>query len=102
MKLSQLSIADLTALRDQIGVEIRTRENDAIEKARAEITAIAASVGIPIGELMGKSGKMPVKNKAPVKYRNPADPSKEWTGRGRSPAWVKDLEVAGKLDSARV
>ncbi|MDQ1817216.1 H-NS histone family protein [Massilia sp. CCM 9210] len=102
MNLSQLSIADLTALRDQIGLAIKDRENEAIEKARAEITAIAASVGIPIGELMGKAGKVPVKNKAPVKYRDPTDPSKEWTGRGRSPEWIKNLEANGKLDSARV
>ncbi|MDQ1817286.1 H-NS histone family protein [Massilia sp. CCM 9210] len=102
MNLSNLSFVELKALYDQIAVHMKTRESEAIEKARAEITAIAARVGVPIGELMGKAGKTAVKNKAAVKYRNPADPSNEWTGRGRSPAWVKAMAEAGTLDSAKV
>ncbi|NIA00652.1 H-NS family nucleoid-associated regulatory protein [Massilia sp. CCM 8734] len=102
MNLSPLSIADLISLRDRVAAEIKNREAEAIEKARAEISAIATRVGVPLAELMGKAGKTEVKNKAPVKYRNPADPSKEWTGRGRSPTWVKEMEEAGTLDSAKV
>jgi DNA-binding protein H-NS len=30
------------------------------------------------------------------RYRNPADASQQWTGRGRQPQWVKDWLEAGK------
>jgi DNA-binding protein H-NS len=30
------------------------------------------------------------------KYRNPDEPSKTWSGRGRSPTWVRRLLAAGK------
>lgn len=104
MDLSKLSIVDLTALRNSIVVEMKNRETAAIEKARADISAIAASVGIPIAILMGKvsTKEALVKNKASVKYRDPSNPDNQWTGRGRSPAWVKALQTAGTLDSAKV
>lgn len=35
------------------------------------------------------------KSKNPAKYRNPADLSQTWTGRGRKPGWIKDAEDAG-------
>lgn len=34
--------------------------------------------------------------KVPPKYRSPSDPSLIWTGRGRSPAWVKAWVDSGK------
>lgn len=38
--------------------------------------------------------------KVPPKYRNPANAEETWTGRGRSPVWVKALQDAGQLDTA--
>ena len=34
--------------------------------------------------------------KVPPKYRSASDPSLTWTGRGRSPVWVKSWTEAGK------
>ncbi|MCY0916345.1 H-NS histone family protein [Massilia antarctica] len=104
MDLSKFTVVDLTALRDAILIEMKTRETAAIEKARADISAIAASVGIPVAILMGKAStkEAVVKNKGVVKYRDPSNQDNQWSGRGRSPAWVKVLEAAGKLDSAKV
>jgi DNA-binding protein H-NS len=34
--------------------------------------------------------------------RNPANPQQTWTGRGRSPLWVQDLQNNGTLESARI
>ena len=34
------------------------------------------------------------------KYRNPANSTETWSGRGRTPLWVKALMDAGQLDSA--
>lgn len=40
--------------------------------------------------------------KVPPKYRNPADKTQTWTGRGRTPAWVAELYELGKLDKALI
>ena len=34
--------------------------------------------------------------RVPVKYRNPADPTQGWTGRGRKPRWVEAWLADGK------
>jgi DNA-binding protein H-NS len=36
-----------------------------------------------------------VKKVSPAKYRNPNDPDQTWTGRGRTPLWIKALEESG-------
>jgi DNA-binding protein H-NS len=40
--------------------------------------------------------------KVPPKYRNPADKTQTWTGRGRMPAWAEELSEAGKLEKALI
>ena len=40
--------------------------------------------------------------KVPPKYRNPADKTQTWTGRGRMPAWAAELSEAGKLEKALI
>lgn len=40
--------------------------------------------------------------KIPPKYRNPADKTQTWTGRGRAPAWVVELYEQGKLEKALI
>ena len=37
-----------------------------------------------------ETGAVRKKAKGPVKYRNPAEPTQTWTGRGRPPEWVID------------
>ncbi|MBP6797381.1 MAG: H-NS histone family protein, partial [Luteimonas sp.] len=34
--------------------------------------------------------------KVPPKYRNPANPTDTWTGRGKQPRWLADLVKKGK------
>ena len=41
----------------------------------------------------GKHGQGEVR---PVKYRNPADASQTWTGKGRKPRWLVEQLAAGK------
>ena len=33
---------------------------------------------------------------APVRYRNPANHADTWSGRGRAPKWLADLETQGR------
>jgi DNA-binding protein H-NS len=40
--------------------------------------------------------------KLPPKYKNPADPSQTWTGRGVDPIWIAKLRESGQLESALI
>ena len=108
MDLSNLSLGDLRNLQEQIKQEMKKREQEEVQKAREQILAIAQSVGITVKDLIsaagrgGKSGNAGTGSVAP-RYRNPADASQQWTGRGRQPKWVKEWVEGGKsLDKLRV
>lgn len=74
----------------------------------AEITAALGSKGKTAGKPGTKAAKTPkVKRstagkKVAPKYRNPANPEQSWTGRGRTPLWVQELQNAGQLASAEI
>ena len=53
-------------------------------------------------KVAGTAKKSGPRGKVAPKYRNPADPSQTWTGRGKSPVWVQALKSAGSLDSALI
>jgi DNA-binding protein H-NS len=69
--------------------------------AITEIKRLMAEFGITIEDLGGKAGKAKSRGAA-AKYRDPAS-GKTWSGRGRRPGWVADLEKQGKsLDSCKI
>jgi DNA-binding protein H-NS len=103
--LSKYSLTQLRALEVQVIEELKTRHYLGISKAREQILHIAQSAGLSVDQLL--STKVP-KTKAAkggtveAKYRNPEDPSQQWTGRGRQPAWVKAWIASGKsMDDAK-
>ena len=100
MDLSNMSSADLRNLQEQVKRELKQRESQDLAAAREKIFAIAESVGVPLKDLIGAGGPAARGGKktgsvAP-RYRNPADASQQWTGRGRQPKWVKEWLDAGK------
>jgi DNA-binding protein H-NS len=102
MDLTNLSSAQLRDLQKRLERELKNRESEDRAKAREQILAIAQSVGVPVKDLMG--GAVRAKTGAvAARYRNPADSSQQWTGRGRQPKWVKEWVDAGKaLDGLRI
>lgn len=40
--------------------------------------------------------------KAPLRFRHPDDPGRVWSGRGKTPRWVLELEAQGRLEQARI
>lgn len=74
--------------------------------AIAEIKRLMAQFGISGDDLglSGRAGASKGKSRGSVaaKYRDPIS-GKTWTGRGRRPSWVLDLQGQGKtLDDCRV
>ncbi|SDG28014.1 MULTISPECIES: H-NS family nucleoid-associated regulatory protein [unclassified Duganella] len=96
MDVTNLSSAELRQLQERVKQELKQRESQDLAKAREEIFAIAKSVGVSVQDLVGSGASARAKT-GPVapRYRNPADASQQWTGRGRQPQWVKDWLDAG-------
>ena len=96
MDLTNMSSADLRKLQEQLKQELKKRESHDLAKAREQIHAIAQSVGVPLKDLVGAPAPRAKSGKVAPRYRNPADASQQWTGRGRQPKWVKEWVDAGK------
>lgn len=70
-----------------------------------EIRRLAAEVGFevnftkagkPVGGKAGAAKAASPRGKAVQKYRNPANPSETWSGRGRPPKWVQAALATGQ------
>jgi DNA-binding protein H-NS len=100
MELEKLSRAELVKLRADVDAALATLDTRRKAEARAAAEAIAKQHGFNLSELLDaeKAGKKKGQ-KNPAKYRNPANPSQTWTGRGRQPAWIKAaVEANQSLD----
>lgn len=74
-----------------------------IAGAIAEIKRIMAQYGIEPGDLFpARGGKAKRATVGVIKYRDPVSGA-GWSGRGRRPGWVADLEAQGKtIEDCRV
>src|ERR1700675_655284 len=83
--------AHLRTLQSVLAEEIRTREKDVLQPAKAEIRKIAESVGMPVEVLMAiRSPKSPdAPKKVGTTYQDPNNPTRMWKGMGARPQWFK-------------
>jgi DNA-binding protein H-NS len=113
--VSGLSAKELKALITQAEkqqTKVLTRPKAAA--MRAKINQYVKDHGYTIEELYGvvstvssessrkRTGRKPAKSagsKVAPKYRNPANPSETWSGRGRQPRWLAALVQKGKEPS---
>ena len=98
--LTKLSEKELAKLGSDIEKEIKSRAKSKIVAARKAAEDAAKKHGFSLNDLLG--GKTAAKKKpaAPPKFKNPADPSQTWSGRGRQPQWYKDAIKAGKSEKS--
>jgi DNA-binding protein H-NS len=93
INLNTMSLKDLKDLRKDVDKAISEFAERQKAEARAELEKKAKELGFSLEELV--SGKQKRAKVAP-KYRNPANASETWTGRGRRPRWVEAALAAGK------
>jgi DNA-binding protein H-NS len=68
-----------------------------LDRTATAIRALAASRGFDLAKLVKKAiARQPRERVVPPKYRDPLDPTKEWSGRGKHPLWFRDALEAGK------
>lgn len=90
MDLTLVTTDDLLAQKKEIEAELLNRIDEELAKIdsrRAKLLAMKPT----------EKPKEPAKKKRgqstlPPKYRNPADPTQTWTGRGKAPAWMAGLD----------
>lgn len=99
--LEDLDLAELKSLQKAVAKAIGEFQDRKKREARIAAERAAAELGFTLEELAGLSkGKKP---KNPAKYRNPADPTQTWSGRGRKPGWINEAEAAGRdLEDFRI
>jgi DNA-binding protein H-NS len=97
--LARMTLDALMSLRDNVDRIISTRakaERAAIEKQLARLSGFGG------GQPERKSSKRKsalMGRKVPPKYRNPANPSETWAGRGVRPRWLQaQLKRGRKLE----
>src|SRR5690606_38943405 len=68
-------------------------------RLRDKINAMVKAEGFGLDEVLGRGGRAKTRgSKVKPKYRNPADPSQTWTGRGKRPRWFNAALAAGKKE----
>lgn len=101
IKLENLSVQALETLIENAreAIQRKVAQQEKLAGARAEIERIAKEAGVQVSDLLAQVGKAASKvARKPVaaKYRNPADASQTWSGRGKRPRWLADAIAAGK------
>jgi DNA-binding protein H-NS len=95
INLEGMSLEQLKALSKDVEKAIADFTKRKRSEALKEIQAVAKKHGLSIDEIVPGKAKGR-KSKTPAKYRNPENPSQEWSGRGRQPAWYKNAISSGK------
>lgn len=97
--LSSMTRLELEKLKGQIDKALVVVAENEKKAALAAAKKAAAAHGFSLAEITGmmsgRKGKSGVKSAAAPKYRNPADHSQTWTGKGRQPEWFKSALAGG-------
>ena len=96
LDLNSMDKAGLEKLRADIDRALATLESRRRVEARKAAEMAVKEYGYSLDEVLGKEKAAGKAAKGVVRYRNPANPSQTWTGRGRQPAWIKDGLGSGK------
>jgi DNA-binding protein H-NS len=93
---NKLSETEIQALIDNAEKALKEKQTSKRKEVIAKIKELAASIGVSVEIIEGDKKSEKKTGKVAAKYRNPADPSKTWTGRGLAPKWMQDLLSSGR------
>lgn len=98
-RLEKMSTAELRELSTRIEVEIKARKRRRKIGLKPAVASKGAAANRRKTATRAKNGAARIGRKSRVLYRNPADPSLTWAGRGRKPKWLAD---AANIEKFRV
>jgi DNA-binding protein H-NS len=95
--LGPYSIEQLNALIERTKKEIAYKERIRVQEVRNQIHKLASDLNMTVEDLLklDLKKKKSAKPVGKIKYRNPANPSQTWTGRGKQPNWLKEAMEKG-------
>lgn len=96
---NNLSETEIQALIDNAEKALKEKQSSKRKEVIAKIRELAASIGVTVEIVEGDKRVERKTGKVAAKYRNPADASQTWTGRGLAPKWMQDLLAAGRNKS---
>jgi DNA-binding protein H-NS len=98
INLGELTEKQLEKLKSDIDNELVGRTKQKLAEARKAVEEAAKKHGFSLNDLLGGKGraKAAPKSAGAPKYRNPADSTQTWSGRGRQPEWFKAAIASGK------
>lgn len=103
INLDSMSAEELKALIDEAKAKLDSKKDEARAALLEEMTERATALGLSLDDLMPGRAAAPAKTRKPrsdagktgeIKYRGPGGLT--WTGRGRKPNWLSELEAQGK------
>jgi len=93
LNLDKLSPQELKAVIAEAQSHMKSAHSSLVQDIRKKIDALLSISGLTLAEVYPTRGGKKVTDKkgsvAP-KYRDPANPSVTWTGRGRQPLWFAE------------
>lgn len=106
-ELENMSHAELQAFVEKAQQRMVELQRSRRSEIRNKVNNLLKAEGFTFDELYGSGGgkraalDSGAKAKIAVKpkYRNPADATQTWTGRGKRPRWFQAALTAGKQDS---
>jgi DNA-binding protein H-NS len=93
MNLKSMSIDKLSKLREQVEAALSTK---VIEERRAVQDQLGRLERLATNGLRARAGRGGPRGAVAPKYRNPANPSETWAGRGLKPRWLAAALKSGK------
>ena len=96
--LKSMTRKELEKLRKDVDAALQKVEARELKMAHDAAAKAAADFGFSLSDvtnMAGGSRRGSAKTVSAPKYRNPADASQTWTGKGRQPEWYKSEMAKG-------
>jgi DNA-binding protein H-NS len=104
--LSTHSVEELKTLVARAKREIVLKKRNRLQEVRNQMEQLASGLNMSIDEFVHhespgrKTGGREVRG---IRFRNPADPTQTWVGRGKRPRWLREALARGaRLDDFAV
>ncbi|ADO42264.1 H-NS histone family protein [Ketogulonicigenium vulgare] len=96
MDLNSLDRKELVKLRVDVDRALATLDERNRLAALEAAQQAASAYGFSLAQLTDEISMLGNRRMPGVaRYRNPENPDQTWSGRGRKPQWVHDLDAAG-------
>jgi DNA-binding protein H-NS len=93
--INAMNLDQLKQLKKDLEKVISSFEARRLAEARKALEAKAAELGMSLAEIMGGKPSKAAKAAVAAKYAHPENASMTWSGRGRAPKWIAELEAKG-------